>query len=105
MKKQSKNITTDSKSNKLRLFNTGRVYVNRFKGYHVYVAAKSMAQAAKLVSMAFYDGRDDLVPVSEVKTYYNKDAWGNRMEGINPVEPCVYMCDESNFTNKPFRVV
>lgn len=88
----------------LRLFN-GRSHGHKYKRHHVYVAAKSIAQAAKLVSMACFDGREDLVSVSEIKKYYSKDAWGVKMEGIEAKEPCVYMCDESNSQNKPFRVV
>lgn len=88
----------------LRLFN-GRSHGHKYKRHHVYVAAKSMVQAAKLVSMACFDGREDLVSVSEIRTYYSKDAWGVKMQGVEPTEPCVYMCDESNSQNKPFRVI
>lgn len=88
----------------LRLFN-GRCQGTNYKRHHVYVAANSMAHAARLVSMACFDGRDDLVSISEIKTYYCKDAWGNKMDGIEPIEPCVYLCDESNSKNIPFRVI
>jgi hypothetical protein len=27
------------------------------------------------------------------------------MDGIDAIEPCVYLCDESNSKNLPFRVV
>jgi glutamine amidotransferase-like uncharacterized protein len=91
-------------SKPLRLFN-GRSHGGKYQRYYVYVAAKSVAQAAKLVSMACFDGRDNLVSASEINTYYNKGSWGNRMNGIEPTEPCVYLCDESNFNNKPFRVI
>jgi len=89
---------------KLKLFN-GKSHGHKYKGHHVYVAAKSMAQAAKLISMACYDGRGDLVSVSEIKKYYGKNTWGVKMEGLVPTEPCVYMCNESHSQNKPFRVI
>lgn len=99
---QNLNIMTNTK-NKLRLFN-GRSHGHKYDRHHVYVAAKSMTQAAKLVSMACY-GKDDFISVYEIKEYYNKDAWGNRMNGIEPTEPCVYMCDERSGKNTPFRVI
>lgn len=89
---------------KLRLFN-GRSHGSKYWRHHVYVAAYSMAEAARLVSKACYDGPEDYISVSEIKVYYGKDAWGNKMNGIIPDEPCVYMYDETNPNNKPFRVI
>lgn len=92
------------KPSALKLFN-GRSHGNKYKRHHVYVAAKSMKQAAELVSMACFDGRGDMVSPSEIKVYYNKNAWGDKMDGIEATEPCVYLCDETNSGNKPFRVI
>ena len=46
--------------------------------------------------MAFY-GNDytDLISTSEISKYYNKGCWGNIMDGIKVIEPCVYICDEN----------
>lgn len=87
----------------LRLFN-GRGHGNKYGRHHIYVAAKSMNQAAKLVSMACFDGKEHLVSVSEIKNYYSKDVWGLKMYGIHPSEPCVYVCYEYG-DNEPFRVI
>lgn len=78
----------------LKLWN-GRVHGHKYKHHHVYVAAYSIKQAAELVSMACY-GKEhaDVLGVSEIRNYYNKDAWGNTMVGITAKEPCVYMCLE-----------
>jgi hypothetical protein len=92
------------KNTALKLFN-GRSQGHKYPRHHVYVAAKSMAEAARLVSMAFFDGRDNLVSVHEINIYYSKGSWGNKMDGIEPLEPCVYLCDETKFENKPFRVI
>jgi hypothetical protein len=63
-----------------------------------------MREAAKLVSLACY-GREDLVSVNEIKVYYSKNCWGDRMNGIEATEPCVYMCDDTTLNSKPFRVI
>lgn len=89
---------------RLKLFN-GRSHGSKYKRHHVYVAATSMKDAARLVSMACFDGREDIMPVSEIRIYYSKGSWGTKMQGIEANEPCVYMCDESDVSNKPFRVV
>ena len=89
---------------KLKLFN-GRSHGSKYKRHHVYVAAASMKEAARLVSMACYDGRDNIISVSEIRDYYSKNAWGIKMQGIEANEPCVYMCNESHVQNKPFRVL
>jgi hypothetical protein len=88
----------------LRLFN-GRSHGYKYDRHHVYVAATSVAQAARLVSMACYDGRDDLVSVSEINKYYHKDVWGNKMIGIEATEPCIYLHDTRDQSSKPFRVI
>jgi hypothetical protein len=65
-----------------------------------------MKQAAELLSMAFYGiEHKDLISSSEISVYYNKGAWGNAMDGIPPIEPCVYLLDDQNGLSKPFRVI
>jgi len=88
---------------KLRLFN-GRGHGRKYDRHHIYVAARSMAEAARLVSMACFDGREDFVSVHEIKEYYNKDAWGRTMNGIEPTEPCVYISGNL-YNDKPIRVI
>jgi hypothetical protein len=89
----------------LKIWN-GRSHGHKYKRHHVYVAAYSMRQAAELVSKACY-GEDmpNLVSTSEISVYYSKGSWGNKMNGIDATEPCVYLADESNSQNKPFRVI
>lgn len=89
----------------LKLFN-GRSHGSKYKDHTVYVAAKSIKQAAELVGIACYgEEHKDLVSVHEINNYYNKNAWGNKMEGIDALEPCVYLCKGGNSQNKPFRVI
>ena len=89
----------------LKLFN-GRSHGLKYKNHHVYVAANSIKQAAELVSIAcFGEEHKDCISTAEISKYYNKGCWGNIMNGIDAIEPCVYLCDESNSKNKPFRVV
>lgn len=88
----------------LILFN-GRSHGHKYRRHHVYVAAYSMTQAAKLVSMACFDGIEDLVKVSEIKVYYSKHAWGDKMKGIEAKEPCVYLHNEQDHLSSPFRVI
>lgn len=68
----------------------GRGHGKYNRGYHIYVAAYSRAHAARLVSAACFDGREDLVRSAEIKDYYSEGLWGNAMDGITPTEPCVY---------------
>lgn len=47
---------------------------------HAFVAAYSIADAQRLVSE--YTGRP--TSISEIKSYWSKNAWGNAMDGITP---------------------
>lgn len=89
----------------LKIWN-GRCHGHKYSRHHAYVAAFSMKQATELLSMAFYGNEHkDIITTHEISNYYNKNAWGNKMDGIIPTEPCVYLCDEQKSTNKPFRVI
>jgi hypothetical protein len=89
----------------LKIWN-GRTHGFKYKRHHAYVAAYSMKQAAELLSKAFYgEDKPDLLSTNEIKVYYAKNAWGIRMDGIVATEPCVYLCDETDSKNKPFRVI
>jgi hypothetical protein len=89
----------------LKIWN-GRCHGHKYNRHHAYVAAYSMKQAAEMLSIAFYGSEHkNLISTSEISKYYNKGAWGNKMQGIEPIEPCVYLCDEQKGSNKPFRVV
>lgn len=89
---------------KLKLFN-GRSHGTKYRRHHIYIAATSMKEAAKLVGLACYgEGCENMISVNEIRTYYNKGCWGNAMEGIIPTEPCVYIAGEYPET-KPFRVI
>lgn len=88
---------------KLRFFN-GRGHGKYNKGT-IYVAAFSMAEAARLVSKSCYPDldRDDLIRVNEIKNYYSP-CWGNPMDGINPTEPGVW-ATEKRFNGKPEKIL
>lgn len=95
----------NTKVRTLKLFN-GRSHGSEYKEYHVYVAAYSQKQAAELVSMAcFGKEHKDLISLSEITKYYHKGTWGNSMNGIIPVEPCVYICKGYSLKEVPFRVI
>lgn len=103
---KSDNTQEGSSSNRgLKIWN-GRSHGGKYRNHCVYVAATSMKQAAELVSKACYGVEfTDRISPSEISKYFSKGSWGNRMNGIKPDEPCVYLCDESNSTNVPFRVI
>lgn len=102
--KYSDNATTKS-TRALKIWN-GRVHGSKYERHHAYVAAYSLKQAAELLSMAFF-GSDykDLISTFEISKYYSKGAWGKKMDGIIPTEPCVYLNDGRVPDSKPFRVV
>lgn len=89
----------------LKIWN-GRCHGAKYRRHHAYVAAYSIKQARELLSMAFF-GKEhpNLISGSEIRDYYNAGSWGNVMEGIEPTEPCVYLCDETIRVNKPFKVI
>lgn len=91
---------------KLKIWN-GRCHGHKYgRHYHAYVAAYSMNQAAEMLSIAFHGSEHkNLISTNEISNYYHKGAWGNKMDGIEATEPCVYLCDERLSENKPFRVV
>lgn len=87
----------------LRIWN-GRCYGRKYPRHHAFVAAYSLKQATELLTKAlFEDGWGKISPY-EIKTYYSADCWGNTMDGIEPTEPCVYLCDKGDSNNKPFKV-
>lgn len=86
----------------LKLFK-GTLQTQKFKGYRVYVAAKTIKEAAKLISIVCFDGRDDLFDSSFVKNHFNNNVWDDCMIGYESNEPCVYLVD--NLKNKPFRAI
>jgi len=99
---QNNNAKPIKSARTLKIWNV-RVHGHKYQRHHAYVAAYSMKQAAEMLSMAFYGSEHkDLISINEISKYYHKGAWGNDMNGIEPVEPCVYLCDSSG---KPFRVI
>jgi hypothetical protein len=90
-------------SKKLKIWNgrgQGRIYGDG----HIYVAAYSQKQAVELVSKACYGNEHpDLVSISELRTYYHADAWGNAMNGIIPTEACVY-ATKTPYNDVPVKI-
>lgn len=67
---------------KLILFN-GRGHGNKYLGYHFYIAAHSYVDAGHLLTEATrHSARDNWY--RELKTYYSRGCWGDRMAGITP---------------------
>lgn len=86
-----------TKSRTLKVWN-GRGH-GKLDRKHISVAAYSKKQAAELVSEAC----NTCVSVSEITVYY-APCWGNDMNGINPVEPCVYVTERFK-KNEPVKVI
>ena len=59
---------------------------------HVYVAAYTQSQCAKLLGITCC-GREDGVSPKEIKKYFADGCWGNNMADIIPTEPCVYVIE------------
>lgn len=73
---------------------------------HCYVAAYSRKQAAELLCKAKGYKAEGLLlgrMIREIQVYFSAGAWGNSMDGIEPVEPCVYVSKKWN--DKPKRVL
>lgn len=83
---------------KLKIWN-GRG-LGRYEKQHLYVAAYSVNQCIELVNKTL--GFDGLTR-SEVTVYWSKGSWGNTMDGIEPVEPCVYVSDK--YDKNPTRLI
>jgi hypothetical protein len=70
----------------------------QYKNGHTYVAAFSKKQAAELINQAL----EALVTVYEIDHYY-APCWGNAMNGIEPLMPCVYVTKDH--TQKPIKLL
>jgi len=70
----------------LKLYNGGQIYTGDFKRCYFYVAAYSFKHCIELLNEA--TGTNSIP--SQMNPYWNKDCWGNAMQGIEPTEPCVY---------------
>lgn len=81
---------------KLKFWN-GRGHRKYDKG-HIYVAAYSQKHAVELINQAC----ECYITVSEIRNYYS-DCWGKQMEGIVPIEPCVYASE--TYHSKPIRIL
>lgn len=77
---------------KLKKYNGGQIYTNKFNRCHFYVLATSMKHCAELIAQA----TESSMQVSTIRDYWNKDAWGNAMQGINETEPCVYYTEAND---------
>lgn len=64
-----------------------------------YVAAFSKKQAAELIEKV----SGNYIRIHEITNYYS-DCWGSSMNGIEPVEPCVYYNDYSK-QKTPLRLI
>ncbi|MDD5013521.1 MAG: hypothetical protein PHW73_00280 [Atribacterota bacterium] len=73
---------------------------NKYQGYHLFVAAYSVRQAAEIVGIAC--GLMSSIGVWEINNYYCKGLWGMSMQDIIPTEPCVYA--EKIIGEKPFKI-
>lgn len=85
------------KTKQLRIWN-GRGQ-GKFLHGHIYVAAYSQAEAARIVSAAC----DSLTTAHEIKKYFSPDSWGIQMNRIVPTEPCVYVAQE--YFDTPKRIL
>lgn len=70
----------------LKLYN-GHIHKGIYDRCHVYIAAYSNKQASEILNISL----NQYITPHEIKTYYNKGAWGNSMDNIIPTEPCVYV--------------
>lgn len=69
---------------KLQIWN-GRA--QDFQGGTAYVAAYTQKQAVECLRAAFQSNTS----LCELNKYFFRGSWGNAMNGITPIEPCVYV--------------
>ena len=74
---------------------------NCYYDWHMYVAARSQKQAVELLNKAC----GCYLTVYEIKNYYAEGCWGNAMEDIDALEPCVYICENRGKDRKPIRIL
>ena len=92
---------------KLKLFN-GRDWDCR--GGHLYVAAYSMADAARLASEAYQKLHPGITweatSISEVKVYWSKGQWGTSMSGVEPERGVWWgKAIQGGWAGKPERII
>lgn len=75
----------------------------RIRWDHLYVCARSRAEASRLMAKALGRPKDTSF-LSELKNYYSFGCWGNRMTGITP-EVGVWGARDHCDTTKPERII
>lgn len=98
------------KSKELKLFNGGA----DGRGAHYYIAAYSVRDAARLMTAAdrkLHGGKYEITDldisrnVREINTYFSKNCWGNKMDGVVPERGIWYApAIEGGHEGKPERV-
>lgn len=79
------------KEKKLKVWNLNAIYDGRFRGYSLYVAAYSQSQAVEIIETK----RGGHMGLHFFRTMAS-DCWGNKMHGITPTEPCLYIGDHTS---------
>jgi hypothetical protein len=79
---------------KLKKFNGGQIYTADFRKAWFYVGAYSQKHVIELMK----EGTGYELNQSTVRDYWNKDAWGDNMKGIELTEPCVYVAEKNDET-------
>lgn len=77
---------------KLRLYNGGQIYSGNYNRCHFYIAAYSFNHCVELLNKA--TGAN--TTAGQLNPFYNKGAWGNAMQNIEALEPCVYYTEPNN---------
>ena len=73
---------------KLKVWNGGGIYYGEYKNWHVNVCATSRKEAVEIMNKYLSCN----YTASYMGTHFS-DCWGNDMDGIEPTEPCLYVCE------------
>lgn len=86
---------------RLKLFN-GRGHGQWMRHHHAYIAAKSKADAARMMAQVFGFFSENSA-LRELNVYWHAGAWGNHMKDVNP-ERGVWVIDERERPIRPQKI-
>ncbi len=73
---------------KLKVWNGGGIYQGEYRNFSINVCAHTKKEAIELICKHLAPN----ISASHFSDFFS-NCWGNDMQGIEPTEPCVYVCN------------